>query len=221
MRKDIFNHKDISCVLFFNHRFVYFLINLYLDLSQLALKYPKDTEINMNDVLIMTGDFNIKDISWDPDYPHHSHHNQALFDIADSFYLELSRPTKQIHTRYSDNQWNSNLVINLMFLRLKSLEYDNYTIYPDLRLTSDHALLTVDISIFKKQIQTRKYTLIKNNKEENKFVNKLIEIIKEMNTANICNKFVLEQIIQDFANIIERIWYKHSKIINITKYLKK
>ena len=37
--------------------------------------------------------------------------------------------------------------------------------------------------------------LIKNNKEENKFINKLIEIIKEINTANICNKFVLKQTI--------------------------
>ena len=37
--------------------------------------------------------------------------------------------------------------------------------------------------------------LIKNNKEENKFINKLIEIIKEINTANICNEFVLKQTI--------------------------
>jgi len=37
--------------------------------------------------------------------------------------------------------------------------------------------------------------LIENSKEENKFVNKLIGIIKEMNTANIYNEFVLEQII--------------------------
>ena len=29
LRKDIFNHRDISCVSFFNHSFVYFLINVY------------------------------------------------------------------------------------------------------------------------------------------------------------------------------------------------
>ena len=63
--------------------------------------------------------------------------------------------------------------------------------------------------------------LIKNNKEENKFINELIEIIKEINTANICNEFVLKQTIQKFANTIERTWYKYSKIVNITKYLKK
>ena len=34
--------------------------------------------------------------------------------------------------------------------------------------------------------------LVKNSKEENKFVNKLIETIKEINTKNICNKNVLD-----------------------------
>lgn len=79
-----------------------------------------------------------------------------------------------------------------MFLRPKSLEYDNHTICSDLRLASDHALLTVDILIFEEKIQTRKHMLIENSKEENKSVNKLIEIIKEINTANIHNEFVLE-----------------------------
>ena len=37
LRKDIFNHRDISCVSFFNHGSVYFLINIYTDLSQMAL----------------------------------------------------------------------------------------------------------------------------------------------------------------------------------------
>jgi len=83
-----------------------------------------------------------------------------------------------------------------MFLRTELLEYDNHTIYPDLRLISDHVPLTVDILIFEEHIQTRRCTLVKNSEEENKFVNKLIEIIKEMNTENICNKNILDQIVQ-------------------------
>ena len=102
----------------------------------------------------MTGDFNIRDISWDPDYPHHSHHSQVIFDITDFFYLKLSGPTKQISTRYSNYQWDSNLVINLMFLRLESLEYNNHTICPDLRLISDYAPLIVNILIFEEQENT-------------------------------------------------------------------
>ena len=143
----------------------------------------------------MTGDFNTRDSIQDSEFPHYSHHSQDLFNIADSFHLELSRPTEQIPIRYSNNQQNSNLVIDLIFLRPKSSEYNNHTIYSDLRLTSDHTLLTVDISIFEEQIQTRRYMLIKNSNEENNFVNELIENIKEMNTTCICNKTILEQII--------------------------
>ena len=105
-----------------------------------------------------------------------------------------------------------------MFLRLGSLEYDNYTIYPDWRLTSDHALLTVNISIFKEHIQTRKCILVKNSKEKNNFINKLIEAIKGMNTKNIQSKEVFNQIVQLLISITERIWYKYLKVVNITKY---
>jgi len=38
-----------------------FLINVYSDDHQSALKYLKNTEINLNNVLIITGDFNIRD----------------------------------------------------------------------------------------------------------------------------------------------------------------
>ena len=59
--KDIFNHRDISLIFFFNNNSIFFLINIYLDLSQIALKYLKDTEVIINNILIMVGDFNIHD----------------------------------------------------------------------------------------------------------------------------------------------------------------
>jgi len=55
-----------------------------------------------------------------------------------------------------------------MFLRPDFLEHNNHTIHPNWRLTSDYTSLTVNISIFKEHIQTRKYTLIKNSKEEDR-----------------------------------------------------
>ena len=59
---DILSHRDISCISFFNCGSIYYLINIYSDLSQSALKYLKDTKININNVFIMTGDVNIRDI---------------------------------------------------------------------------------------------------------------------------------------------------------------
>jgi len=91
-------------------------INMYSDSSQSTLKYLKDTKANINNILIMTGDFNIRDSSWDPLFLHHSSHSNILTDITDSFNLCISKPTNQISTRYSDNLNNLNLVIDLTFL---------------------------------------------------------------------------------------------------------
>jgi len=61
LQNDILNYKDILCISFFNQESIFFLINIYSNLSQLALKYLKDTEVNISNILIMTGDFNIRD----------------------------------------------------------------------------------------------------------------------------------------------------------------
>jgi len=101
--KDIYNYRDVSLISFFNNNSIFFLINVYLDFSQLALKYLIDTEVNINNILVMTGDFNIRDNLWDRNYLHYSIHSNFLFDIADSLYLKLSELTNYILTRYLDN----------------------------------------------------------------------------------------------------------------------
>jgi len=59
--KDIINHKDILLAFFFNNSDILWLMNIYSDLSHSAIKYLKDTECNLKNLLIMTGDFNIRD----------------------------------------------------------------------------------------------------------------------------------------------------------------
>ena len=66
-------------------------MNVYSDSSHSALKYLKDTEVNI------------------------SNFSDNLMTIADSFNLELSFPTHNFPTRYSDLDSRSNLVIDLMF----------------------------------------------------------------------------------------------------------
>ena len=61
LQKDIINHRDILLTLFFNNSIVYWIMNIYSDSSYSALKYLKDTEVNIPNLLIMTGDFNIRD----------------------------------------------------------------------------------------------------------------------------------------------------------------
>ena len=58
--KDIVDHRDILLILFFNNNELFWLINVYSDSSYSALKYLKDTEVNLCNLLITTGDFNIR-----------------------------------------------------------------------------------------------------------------------------------------------------------------
>ena len=92
-----------------------------------------------------------------------------------------------------------------MFLRLESLKHNNHTICPDWRLTSDHALLIVNIFIFDKNIQIRKRILVKNSEKEEFFIKELIEAIEGLNIENIQSKVFLEQIIQLFTSNTEII----------------
>ena len=62
---------------------------------------------------------------------------------------------------------------------------------------------------------------MKNSKEEVYFLENLIEVIKKIDIANLQSREVLESTIQLFAYYIDRIWYKYSKITNITKNSKK
>ena len=113
---DLFNYRDISYIYFFNHSSINYLFNAYSNLSQLALKYFKNTEVDLNNVFILIGNFNIRDCLWDPNFQYCSFHRNTLFDIANSFQLEISRSTKFFPTRYSDNGQDSNLVLDLVFL---------------------------------------------------------------------------------------------------------
>ena len=131
LRNDIFHHKNISCISFFNWDSTFFLINIYSDSSQLALKYLKDTEVNLSNIFIMTGDFNIRDSLWDPNFPHHFSHSDTLLEIANSFQIELSKPVVFSPTRFADNAWDLNLVLDLVFLCSNSQEFDNHYIHSD------------------------------------------------------------------------------------------
>ena len=70
-----------------------------------------------------------------------------------------------------------------MFLRPNSLEFDNHTILPELWHSLDHTPLMINISITEEFIQDKRYTIIKNSKEKEKFTSELIEAIKKIDTS--------------------------------------
>jgi len=66
------------------------MINIYSNDYQSALKYLKNTEANLCNVLVMVEDFNIRDCDWDSSYPFHLVNSNLLLNIANLFDLKLS-----------------------------------------------------------------------------------------------------------------------------------
>jgi len=141
--------------------------------------------VNINNLLIMTGNFNIKDQLWDSSFPHHSSISNDFFILANSFNLDLSLSTNPVPTRYSDTIGESDSVIDLMFLHSESNELNNHAIHPDWQLTSDHAPLTVTISIEEEFVQTAKLSLPKKSDKKEAFIKEVSSIIKFLDTSNL------------------------------------
>ena len=74
----------------FNNSNIFYLINIYSNNNQLALKYLKDTETNIHNFLVMTDGFNIKDSDWNFSYPFHLVYSDLLIDIVDLFDFIMS-----------------------------------------------------------------------------------------------------------------------------------
>ena len=87
---DIINYRDMNVLSFHNKQDINFMINVYSNNNQTALQFLSQNIVNLNNTIIMTGDFNIRDNNWDPNFHHYSIHTNDLFILADSLGLELS-----------------------------------------------------------------------------------------------------------------------------------
>jgi len=170
-------------------------MNVYSDSSHIALKYLKDTEVNIKNVLLMTGDFNIRDSLWNSVFPFHSSVSNDLIIIADSFNLSLSNPTNPCPTRYSDTAEESNSVIDLIFLWCGLYKLDCHSIHPGNHLSLDYAPLSIEIPIIKEVIQSLKLTIHPKSDQETVFVEEVISNFKNLDTSVIDDSDKLESIV--------------------------
>ena len=220
LQKDIINYKDILLASFFNDNIIFWIMNIYSDSSYSTLKYFKDTEVNITNLLIMTGNFNIRDSIWNPFFPHHSVISDNLIILTDSYNLDLSIPTHQVPTKYSNMTGKVNLVIDLMFLRSGLMELNNHSIHPDWQLFSDHASLTVTIPITEENIISSKFSIAKNSKEKESFINDVLYAIKNINVDDLSDSNKLKFVTNTLASKIKNTWRANSKWVNIMRQSK-
>ena len=135
--------------------------------------------------------------------------------------MDLLLPTNPIPTKYSDTVGELNLVIDLMFLCSGSSELNNHLIYPKWHLTSDHAPLTVTITITEEFFQTSKLSILKKSDKEEAFIKEVISIFKSIDTLTMSNQESLEQVVNVLALRIDQAWNANVRKVNIMKHSKK
>jgi len=195
-------------------------MNISSDSSHPALKYLKDTEVNIDNILLMIGNFNIRDSLWDPSLPFYSSISDDLIIIADLFNLSLSTPTNPCPTRYSDTAGKANSVIDLIFLHYGSTELDQHSIHPDSHLFSNHAPLSINIPIDKEVVCTLKLSIHPRSEQETAFIEEIISNFKNLDMSNIVDTEKLECTVNQLRAIIDQAWTKNAKKSRISKHSK-
>jgi len=193
-------------------------MNIYPNVFHSALKYLKDTRVNIDNLIIMTGDFNIRDSLWDYSFPHYSSISNDLFILVDLFNLELLIPINPISTRYLDTSGMLDLVLDLMFLHSNSSKLNHYVIHPFWRLISDHAPFTITITIKEEYMMNTKLSLSKNSKQEEKFIKEVIYVFKSLDTTNLIDRELIEQIVDKLPTSIEQAWNSNTRRAKITNH---
>jgi len=168
----------------------------------------------------MTGDFNIRNNDWDPNYPHHSVHTEDLLTLAKSLGLDLSPPINPGSTRFVDNLRDTNSVIDLAFINPNNSGFGQHFLHPELRRPLDHVPLIIEVSINETNIDNSFWSISKDSEEEKNFIKAITDNTLALDTSDITFKENLEVIVQRLASIFNEAWYSQAKKKHITKHSK-
>ena len=87
-----------------------------------------------------------------------------------------------------------NSVLDLMFFKTGSEEFNNHLISPDLQSLLDYVPLLVSIIIEEEFIQEKKWSIVRNSDKEKEFINEIICRLESTEITNITNCKQLEHI---------------------------
>ena len=78
----------------------------------------------------------------------------------------------------------------------------------------------VSIPIAEENINSSKFSIIKNSEEEVMFIKEVSSIIKNLNVSDISDIDKLEYVVNTLASNTKSAWRKNSKQVNITRHSK-
>jgi len=107
-----------------------------------------------------------------------------------------------------------------MFLQSGSTELNNHSVHPNWCLSSDHAPLTVLIAINEENIDSFRFSIVKNSEEEVSFIKEVIHAIKSVDISDISNPIKLEETTNSLVSKIKYAWRMNLKQVNIMKHSK-
>ena len=168
----------------------------------------------------MTDDFNIRNNNQDPNYPHYSIHTKDLVTLAKSLGLDLSPPLNPSPTRFADNPYDTNSIIDLVFINPNNPGFGQYSLHPELHRPSDHVPLIIEVGINESNIDNSIWSICKDSEEEKNFIKVITDNILALGTSNIMSKENLETTVQRLANIFNNAQYFQAKKKHIMKHSK-
>ena len=107
-----------------------------------------------------------------------------------------------------------------MFLWSSSSELDCYHIHSESRLSSDYALLSIEIPIIEEVIQSSKFMILPKSNQEKAFIEDVISNFKTLNTNNIDDSDKLDYVVNQLGLIIDQAWKKNTKKSRFSKHSK-
>ena len=212
LRKDLINYRDINVIDFHNGQDVHFIINVYSDSNQTTIQVLCNNTRNIGNTVVMTGDFNIRDNNWDPNVQYHSIHMKDLMSIADSLDLELASPMNPGPTRFADNQYNSNSILDLVFMNPNNSGFNKHILKPDIRLLSDHVPFIIDVGIKEENIDLTFQAIKKDSEEEKAFIRDIIKGVRNIDTSNLVNLEDIQRCVTTLSASVKNAWAIHSLV---------
>jgi len=175
--------------------------------------------MNIDKTIILTGDFNIRDSDWNPNFRHYSSHTDDLITIADSLGLELSPPSNPSPTRFADNLYDTNSVIDLVFLPPSNTGFGQHTLHPEICKPSNHISLIIEISIGEVNTDINIWSIKKDSKEKKEFISSLVQDVQSLDTSTIRSQANLESSVQQLANVFENAVTPYKRLGKISDIL--